>query len=99
MAISPVGSIGTLVSTAESAATKTASASGQPFGETLSKIVDQVEKTGSAANDAVGKMLDGTGDVHEAMIALHQSELTFQFAIQVRNKLVSAYQEIMRMQV
>ena len=44
-------------------------------------------------------MLDGTGDVHDAMIALQRADLTLQFSVQVRNKLVQAYQDIMRMPV
>jgi flagellar hook-basal body complex protein FliE len=61
--------------------------------------VNKVEQTGAAANDAVSRMLDGSGDVHDAMIALQQSDTTFQLAVQVRNKLVQAYQDIMRMPV
>ena len=61
------------------------------------RMVDAVESTNASANAAVGKMLDGTGDVHDAMIALQRADLTFQFSVQVRNKLVQAYQEIMRM--
>ena len=62
-------------------------------------MVNAVEEKGAAANDAVSRMLDGSGDVHEAMIAIQQSDMTFQFAVQVKNKLVQAYQEIMRMPV
>jgi len=75
------------------------SATGQGFGETLKQVVDRVEATGAQANDAVGRMLDGSGDVHEAMIALQTSDLTMQLAVQVRNKFVQAYQDIMRMPV
>ena len=42
-------------------------------------------------------MVDGSVDVHEAMIALQRADLTLQLAMQVRNKLVQAYQEVMRM--
>ena len=52
-----------------------------------------------SANSAVGKMIDGSGDVHDAMIALQQADLTLQLTVQVRNKLVQAYQDIMRMPV
>ena len=52
-----------------------------------------------AANTAVGQMLDGTGDVHEAMIALQQADMMLQLTVQVRNKLVQAYQDIMRLPV
>jgi len=47
----------------------------------------------------VSNMVEGTGDVHEAMIAMQRSEMTLQLTVQVRNKLVSAYQEIMRMSI
>jgi len=51
------------------------------------------------ANSAVTGMLRGQLDVHDAMIALQRADLTLQFGVQVRNKLVGAYQEIMRMPV
>jgi flagellar hook-basal body complex protein FliE len=72
--------------------------SGQ-FGGSLASLVGAVESTNAAANDAVGRMVDGTGEVHDAMIALQRADLTLQFSVQVRNKLVQAYQEIMRMPV
>lgn len=73
--------------------------SGAGFGSSLEKLVNSVESTTANANVAVGQMLDGTGDVHDAMIALQQADMTFQFSVQVRNKLVQAYQDIMRMPV
>ena len=73
--------------------------SGAGFGDSLAKMIDAVNSSTSAANSAVDKMLAGTGDVHDAMIALQQSELTMELTVQVRNKLVQAYQEIMRMPV
>ena len=63
------------------------------------RVLDAVNGSAAAANDATVKMVDGTGDVHEAMIALQQADLTPQFAVQIRNKLVQAYQEISRMPV
>jgi flagellar hook-basal body complex protein FliE len=69
------------------------------FAETLGKLVEGVEETTGEANDAIGAMLNKTGDVHDAMIALHHAETTLQFTVQIRNKLVQAYQEIMRMPV
>ncbi len=44
-------------------------------------------------------MLDGSGDVHEAMIALQQAETNLELTVQMRNKIVQAYQDIMRMPV
>jgi flagellar hook-basal body complex protein FliE len=99
MATSPIGSIGSLAPAVQPSSTTTAGSDGQPFGDALSRLMNKVEQTGTAANDAVSRMLDGSGDVHEAMIALQQSDTTFQLAVQVRNKLVQAYQDIMRMPV
>jgi flagellar hook-basal body complex protein FliE len=69
------------------------------FAESLQKMLGQVEKTAGDANAAVGNMLDKTGDVHDAMIALQRAEMSLQLTVQVRNKLVQAYQDIMRMPV
>jgi len=81
--------------------TKTASSAGavQNFGESLMRLVESVESAGGEANSAVANMLDKSGDVHDAMIALQRAELSLQLTVQIRNKLVSAYQDIMRMPV
>jgi flagellar hook-basal body complex protein FliE len=84
-----------------SAATTTAPApgSGAAFTSSLTKMLDATNVSDQAANTAVGQMLDGTGDVHEAMIALQQADMMLQLTVQVRNKIVQAYQDIMRMPV
>jgi flagellar hook-basal body complex protein FliE len=69
------------------------------FTESLSKLIENVEETGLDANRAVTSMVDKTGDVHEAMIALQKAETALQLTVQVRNKFVQAYQEIMRMPI
>jgi flagellar hook-basal body complex protein FliE len=72
---------------------------GRGFEQSLGRLVTSVETTNAEANEAVSRMLDGRGDVHDAMIALQRADLTLQFTVQVRNKLVQAYQDIMRMPV
>ena len=76
-----------------------AASKGTSFGSSLSDLISNVDSSATDANDAVGKMLDGTGDVHEAMIALQRSDLMLQLTVQVRNKLVQAYQDVMRMSI
>jgi len=44
-------------------------------------------------------MLSGQGDIHSALIALQHADTTFQLTVQVRNKLVQAYQDVMRMPI
>jgi flagellar hook-basal body complex protein FliE len=77
----------------------TASSAGTGFSDALGRVVDAVESTESQANSAVSGMLSGTTDVHDAMIALQRADLTLQFSVQIRNKLVQAYNDIMRMPV
>ena len=69
------------------------------FGESLTRLLDAVQTSGDEANTSIVKMVDGSVDVHEAMIALQRADLTLQLAMQVRNKLVQAYQDVMRMPV
>jgi flagellar hook-basal body complex protein FliE len=74
-------------------------ANGLDFGSTLNKLVDAVDSSNARANQATMGMVDGSVDVHDAMIALQRADMTFQLTVQIRNKLVSAYQDIMRMPV
>jgi flagellar hook-basal body complex protein FliE len=83
-----------------SIATETSKGVAEPgFGDALGRFLNAVETSAGEANAAVGRMVEGSGDVHDAMIALQRADLTFQFTVQVRNKLVQAYQDIMRMAV
>ena len=69
------------------------------FMETLRGAMDQTKGLQSSADAKVAGLLDGSGmDVHTAMIAVEQADLSFQLMMQVRNKIVAAYQEISRMQ-
>jgi flagellar hook-basal body complex protein FliE len=69
------------------------------FADKLGALVEHVEETAADANTKVTGMLDKSVDVHEAMLALTKAEQTFQLTVQIRNKLVNAYQEIMRLPV
>lgn len=79
---------------------KAASAGGAgDFAASLGSLIGNVEQTAADANVAVSGMLEKSGDVHDAMIALQRAEMTLQLTVQIRNKLVQAYQDIMRMPV
>ena len=69
------------------------------FGDALKNAVNAVEATAGDANQAIGRMLDGTGDVHEAVIALQKADTTLQLTVLISNKIVQAYQDIMRMSI
>jgi flagellar hook-basal body complex protein FliE len=98
----PIGSIPGAIAPATTPASSasTGSATGAAgFGESLARMVNTVDASSEVANAAIDKMIDGTGDVHTAMIALQRAELSLQLTVQVRNKLVQAYQDIMKMPV
>lgn len=69
------------------------------FGQQLESAVSGPDVEQQDAEYKVNSMLAGGGtDVHDAMIAVQKADLSFQLMLQVRNKVVQAYQEIERMQ-
>ncbi len=76
------------------------SASGGAFAESLKGALAQVNDAQLQANQAVDALVTGrTENIHDAMIALQKADVSFQLMMQVRNKLVSAYEEIQRIQI
>jgi flagellar hook-basal body complex protein FliE len=74
--------------------------SGSGFAETLETMIDNVNKTQIAADQAVEKLQTGESkNLHEVMIAMEKADISLRLAVQMRNKVIEAYQEIMRMQV
>jgi flagellar hook-basal body complex protein FliE len=70
------------------------------FGSMLGDAVAHLDALQKTADANVTRLATGQPvDLHEVMISLEQSNLGFQLATQVRNKLIEAYQEISRMQV
>ena|ERR1035438_90191 len=70
------------------------------FQEVLSSAIQNVEAVGQNASAAVERFLTGEGEeLHTTILATQQAELSFDLFLQARNKVVSAYQEIMRMQM
>ena len=71
------------------------------FSEKLKAAVDQVNNAQQTADKLSMQFVSGESnvDLHDVMISLQKANVSFQSMIQVRNKLVTAYQEIMNMQV
>jgi flagellar hook-basal body complex protein FliE len=89
-----------LTSAAGAPATETSSKPAvDGFADALAALVKGAEQDNATANAAVAGMLSNQTDVHDAMIALQRAELSLQLAVQIRNKLVQAYNDIMRMPV
>ena len=75
-------------------------AAAKSFGDVLKDSIAEVDTLQKTADEAVKQMAaGGEKDVHQTMIAMEKASISFQLMIQVRNKIVSAYQEVMRVQV
>ena len=70
------------------------------FQSMFNSAVNTVQGARDNANKAIEDFLSGnTEDVHSTVLATQRADLTFEMFMQVRNKVISAYQEIMKMQV
>jgi flagellar hook-basal body complex protein FliE len=70
------------------------------FGGVLKEALSDINQLQIDADKAINKVTLGqSGSIHEAMIALEKADISFRTMMQVRNKILEAYQEIMRMQV
>ena len=75
-------------------------AGGSDFRSLFEGAVNRVEQSQKLASASADRFLSGEGEeVHETALAAERAELTFNLFLQTRNKVVSAYQEIMRMQM
>jgi flagellar hook-basal body complex protein FliE len=94
----PIAGFGSVATSAQSLGTSSGPKE-WGFVETLRSAMDEAEQLQGSAAAKVAGMLEGNGmDVHSAMIAVEKADLSFQLMMQVRNKIVAAYQEISRMQ-
>ena len=73
---------------------------GVSFGEMLNQSIEKVDGLQKAADGAIQDLVTGQNkDLHNTMIAMEKADISFRLMMQVRNKIVEAYQEISRMAV
>lgn len=79
---------------------RAASAAGPGFGDTLGRALDGLNRLQHDAHQATLAVARGDRvNMTDALLSVEKANISFQFALQVRNKLLEAYQDIMRMQV
>lgn len=72
----------------------------ESFAQMLNQSLHNLNKSQKEANRAIKQFLTGDiQDLHRVIITLEEAKLSMQLAVQVRNKLLEAYQEMMRMQI
>ena len=73
---------------------------GTNFVGSLKEAISHINDAQTGASQAVDALVTGQStNIHQTMVALQQADVSFQLMMQVRNKLVSAYEEIQRMQI
>ena len=73
---------------------------GPSFGDTLKGLIGDVDRMQKTAEETTKRMLTGEiEDVHQVMVAMEEAQTSFQLMMEIRNKIVDAYKEVMRMQV
>lgn len=70
------------------------------FGDTILQAINKVDQLQKEADSDIQALATGEKqDLHQTMISMEKAGISFQLVMQVRNKIVAAYQEIMRMQI
>jgi flagellar hook-basal body complex protein FliE len=69
------------------------------FAERIKAAILDVNEKHLVADDSIEKVIKGEMEIHEGMMAVSQAETSLKILAQVRNKVMAAYNEIMRMQI
>lgn len=104
MPINPISSTNGIIRAAEIGGTEgttaLSSGGGGEFGQMLTNALEDLSRADANATDAITRLAKGDDiELHQVMLAMQEADVGFQLAVQVRNKVVDAYQEVMRMQI
>jgi flagellar hook-basal body complex protein FliE len=70
------------------------------FGELLQQSINQVSRLQNEADASINDLATGKQtDIHQTMIAVEKAEVSFELLMQIRNKVIEAYESVMRTQV
>jgi flagellar hook-basal body complex protein FliE len=94
----PIKNIGSNVNAGETAQAKSVNNEKGSFETVINEALNKVSQVQEDVDKAVNELSTG-GDITSAVLAIEKADMSFQLMTEVRNKLISTYQEIMRMQV
>ncbi len=99
MNVAAVGNLGSLPLTLPPSGVQPSTGS-QTFGQVLSQFIEDTNTQQLQADQAVQQLATGQSDsIPETMLALTKADLSLRVFMEVRNKVIEAYQEVMRMQM
>jgi len=94
----PIKNIGSIGSIGTSGAKEVNGTSGTSFDNVVNEAMSKVSQIQDDVETAVNELATG-GDISEAVLAIEKADMSFQLMVEVRNKLLGTYEEIMRMSV
>ena len=98
--LSPLGTPEVQMPTTGTPETSATQGTGDTFASMLGRMVQDVSTQQNMAAQTVSAMQSGQNvSLHQAVIAMEEANVSFQLMVEVRNKLLESYQEVMRMQV
>jgi flagellar hook-basal body complex protein FliE len=97
--VTRIGSISSLES-GVSGPGRSSAATLDSFGQILGDAINSINEKENNANNAIARLAAGDDvELHQVMMATQEADIALHLALQVRNKVVEAYQDVMRMQV
>ncbi len=94
----PINNIGSINGPGEISKTNSVNNEKGNFESVINEALNKVSQVQEDVDKAVNELSSG-GDITSAVLAIEKADMTFQMMVEVRNKLISTYQEVMRMQV
>lgn len=76
-----------------------AAAPGASFGDMLSNVLGEATSTGRAAEAKAGELMTGKGDIVDVVTAVNAAEMSLETVVAIRDRVIAAYQDIMRMPI
>ena len=94
----PIKNIGSIGSIGTSGSKQVEGGSGKGFETVINEAMNKVSQVQDDVGKAVSELATG-GDISEAVLAIEKADMSFQLMVEIRNKLLGTYEEVMRMTV
>lgn len=78
---------------------ETQAAAGTSFGDMLTNVLGDAASTGRAAEAKAGELMKGKGDIVDVVTAVNAAEMSLETVVAIRDRVIAAYQDIMRMPI
>jgi flagellar hook-basal body complex protein FliE len=95
-----ISNLQSILPTMDASKTQTPEASSSPFSDYVKRSLTEVNGQMLNADQAIDDLATGKNqDIHNTMISMKKAEISFELVLQIRNKLMTAFDEIRRMSI